>query len=37
MALYDLVIEAFTEAVIEDPGLTDETRPIVERARNRVS
>jgi hypothetical protein len=37
MALYDLVIEAFTEAVIEDPGLTDETRPIVERARDRVS
>lgn len=35
--LYRRVIEAFPEAVIEDPGLTDETRPILEAARGRLS
>ncbi|WP_256392736.1 hypothetical protein [Natronoarchaeum rubrum] len=35
--LYDRLIEAFPEAVIEDPALTDETRPIVEEAGDRVS
>jgi len=35
--LYELLIESFPEAVIEDPALTDETRPIVEDAADRVS
>jgi len=36
-ALYELLIESFPEAVIEDPALTDETRPIVAEAADRVS
>ncbi|GAA0662751.1 hypothetical protein ACFQDG_04600 [Natronoarchaeum mannanilyticum] len=35
--LYELLIESFPEAVIEDPALTDETRPIVDDAADRVS
>ncbi|WP_336135573.1 hypothetical protein [Natronomonas amylolytica] len=35
--LYELVVEAFPEAVIEDPDLTDETRPIIEAAGDRIS
>ncbi|GAB3676263.1 enolase-like domain-containing protein [Halopiger thermotolerans] len=38
-ALYELVLEAFPEAVIEDPALTDETRHLFEDSavRERVS
>ncbi|WP_226480651.1 hypothetical protein [Natrinema amylolyticum] len=38
-ALYERVLEAFPEAVIEDPALTDETRPLFEdpAVRERVS
>jgi len=36
-ALYERVIDAFPEAVIEDPGLTDETRPLFDDERGRVS
>jgi hypothetical protein len=35
--LYRLVVESFPEAVVEDPGLTDETRPIVADAEDRVA
>ncbi|MFC7174668.1 hypothetical protein ACFR97_15175 [Haloplanus litoreus] len=35
--LYERVIEGFPDAVIEDPALTDGTRPVVEAARNRLS
>ncbi|WP_338739341.1 hypothetical protein [Haloplanus salilacus] len=35
--LYDRVLGAFPDAVIEDPALTDATRPIVEEARDRLS
>ncbi|AEH36764.1 hypothetical protein [Halopiger xanaduensis] len=37
--LYELVLEAFPEAVIEDPALTDETEPLFEDSdiRKRVS
>ena len=37
--LYELVLEAFPDAVIEDPALTDETRPLFEdpAVRSRVS
>jgi L-alanine-DL-glutamate epimerase-like enolase superfamily enzyme len=37
--LYELVLEAFPDAVIEDPNLTDETRPLFEdpAVRSRVS
>ncbi|PCR89175.1 enolase-like domain-containing protein [Natrinema ejinorense] len=38
-ALYELVIDAFPDTVIEDPALTDETRPLfeAESLRSRVS
>jgi hypothetical protein len=35
--LYRRVVEGFPDAVVEDPALTAETRPVVERARDRVS
>ncbi|MEF8887521.1 MAG: hypothetical protein V5A30_06910 [Haloarculaceae archaeon] len=35
--LYDLVLETFPDAVIEDPALTDETRPLFEGHEERVS
>ena len=37
--LYELVLEGFPNAIIEDPALTDETRPLFEDAgvRSRVS
>jgi len=37
--LYDLVLEGFPNAIIEDPALTDETRPLFEDSavRSRVS
>jgi L-alanine-DL-glutamate epimerase-like enolase superfamily enzyme len=35
--LYERVIEGFPDAVIEDPGIVDETRAIVESARDRLS
>ncbi|WP_251328156.1 hypothetical protein [Haloplanus pelagicus] len=35
--LYELVIEGFPDAVIEDPALTDGTRAVVESARDRLS
>ena len=35
--LYDRVLGAFPNAVIEDPALTEATRPIVEGARDRLS
>lgn len=37
--LYERVLEAFPEAVIEDPGVTDETRPLLEDSavRSRLS
>ena len=35
--LYELIVESFPEAVIEDPALTDETRPILEGERDRIS
>jgi hypothetical protein len=34
---YRRVVEAFPDAVIEDPRVTDETRPIVESVRERVA
>ncbi|HZO50472.1 MAG TPA: hypothetical protein VFB26_10030 [Gaiellaceae bacterium] len=36
-ALYRLVVEGFPEAWIEDPAVTDETRPILEAARDRLT
>ena len=36
-ALYERVIEGFPEAVIEDPAITPDTRPLVEPIANRVS
>ncbi len=36
-ALYERVIEGFPDAVIEDPAVTDATRPVVERAADRLS
>nr|WP_199268440.1 hypothetical protein [Halomarina oriensis] len=36
-ALYERVVEGFSDAVVEDPALTDETRPIVEGAAERIS
>jgi hypothetical protein len=36
-ALYERIVEGFPEAVIEDPKLTDETRPIFEGHEERVS
>ena len=35
--LYRLVIEEFPEAIIEDPALTEETRPLFDGERGRVS
>ncbi|MFB6170157.1 MAG: hypothetical protein ABEJ06_03330 [Haloarculaceae archaeon] len=35
--LYERLVEAFPEAVFEDPDLTDETEPIVSRVTERVS
>jgi hypothetical protein len=35
--LYELVVEGFPDAVIEDPDLTDETRPILEAERDRIA
>ena len=35
--LYDRLLSAFPEAVVEDPGLTPETRPLFEGAEDRVS
>ncbi|MFC6906383.1 hypothetical protein [Halalkalicoccus tibetensis] len=35
--LYGRVVEGFPEAVIEDPALTDETRPVFEGHEDRVS
>ncbi len=36
-ALYEQVIEAFPDALIEDPKLTDETRPLFEGHEERVT
>lgn len=36
-ALYRRVIDAFPQAWIEDPAITDETRPILEPARDRIT
>ncbi len=35
--LYRRVLEAFPEAWIEDPGVTDETRPVLEPVRDRLT
>ncbi|WP_136718083.1 hypothetical protein [Halorientalis salina] len=35
--LYRLVVEAFPDAVVEDPALTDETRPVLADHEDRVS
>jgi hypothetical protein len=35
--LYRRIAEAFPEAVIEDPALTEETEPVIEEIRDRVS
>ena len=35
--LYRRVIEAFPDAWNEDPAITDETRPVLERARERIT
>ena len=35
--LYRRVAEAFPDAVLEDPRITDETRPVVEAVRERVA
>jgi len=35
--LYERVIEGFPDALIEDPALTDETRPLFEGAESRVT
>jgi len=35
--LYGKIVEGFPEAVIEDPNLTEETRPVFESHENRVS
>jgi hypothetical protein len=36
-ALYRLVVEGFPEAWIEDPAVTEDTRPILEPARDRLT
>ncbi|WP_267163872.1 hypothetical protein [Halovenus salina] len=36
-ALYELILDGFADAVIEDPALTDETRPLFADERGRVS
>ena len=35
--LYERVFETFPDAVVEDPGLTEETRPVVDRYADQVS
>ncbi|QLD88959.1 hypothetical protein HWV07_07915 [Natronomonas salina] len=35
--LYRRVVEAFPDAVVEDPRITDETRPVIDEVRERVS
>jgi L-alanine-DL-glutamate epimerase-like enolase superfamily enzyme len=35
--LYRRVVEAFPDAVVEDPRITDETRPVIDEVRDRVS
>jgi hypothetical protein len=35
--VYERVFETFPEAVVEDPGLTDETRPVVDAHADQVS
>jgi hypothetical protein len=35
--LYELVLETFPDAVVEDPALTEETRPLFEGHESRVS
>ena len=35
--LYRRVVEAFSEAYVEDPALTDETEPVLEAHRDRVT
>jgi hypothetical protein len=35
--LYELVINAFPDALVEDPELNDETRPLFDEHKNRVS
>lgn len=35
--LYEMIAEAFPEAILEDPHLTDETRPIIEGVSDRIS
>ena len=35
--LYERLLSAFPEAVIEDPGLTDETRPLFDGEEGRIS
>ncbi|WP_254839966.1 hypothetical protein [Natronomonas marina] len=36
-ALYRRLVEAFPDAIVEDPALTDGTRPVVESVRDRVA
>jgi hypothetical protein len=36
-ALYERIVEGFPDALIEDPNLTDETRPLFDGARERVT
>ena len=35
--LYERIVDGFPDAVVEDPALTEETRPIVEDAADRIS
>lgn len=35
--LYEMVVNGFPDALIEDPGVTDETRPILEHETERVT
>ncbi|MFB6161770.1 MAG: hypothetical protein ABEJ61_11455 [Haloferacaceae archaeon] len=35
--LYERVVDGFPDAVVEDPALTDDTEPVVDRARDRAS
>jgi len=35
--LYEMLLDAFPEAIIEDPDLTDQTRPLFDDERERVS
>ncbi len=36
-ALYETLLDAFPDAIVEDPGLTPETRPLFDGAEDRVS